>query len=147
MYADFFAPPASKAGKSKRKRGKPNSHNFPPEHDPQNNKPDEDDIQNVISRVHGDLFSDEDDLEEEDDLSDVDPSDPKSRRSTHERRQAKIAEQIRKLEAANVAKRGWQLSGEASASARPMNSYVTCALVYRPYLLTIIQTARGGSRI
>lgn len=110
MYADFFAPPASKVGKSKKKRGRPNPHNFPSADDPQNNKPDEDDIQNVISRVHGDLFSDEDDLASEDDLSDVDPSDPKSRRSTHERRQAKIAEQIRKLEAANVQKRGWQLS-------------------------------------
>lgn len=57
MYADFFLPPATKAGKSKKKRGRPNPHNFPSVNDPQNNKPDEDEIQNVISRVHGDLFS------------------------------------------------------------------------------------------
>ena len=57
MYADFFLPPAAKAGKSKKKRGRPNPHNFPSTNDPQNNKPDEDEIQNVISRVHGDLFS------------------------------------------------------------------------------------------
>ncbi|KAF1970479.1 Mpp10 protein [Bimuria novae-zelandiae CBS 107.79] len=126
MYADFFAPPASKVGKNKKKRGRPNPHNFPPTQD----KPDEDDIQNVISKVHGDLFSDEDDLGTDDDLSDVDPSDPKSRRSTHERRQAKIAEQIRKLEAANVAKRGWQLSGEARAADRPMNSLLEEDLEY-----------------
>lgn len=130
MYADFFAPPASKVGKNKKKRGRPNPHNFPSAEDPQNTKPDEDDIQNVISRVHGDLFSDEDDVGSEDDLSDADPGDPKSRRSTHERRQAKIAEQIRKLEAANVAKRGWQLSGEARASDRPVNSLLEEDLEY-----------------
>jgi U3 small nucleolar RNA-associated protein MPP10 len=75
-----------------------------------------------MARVHRDLFEDDDDVESEGDLSDVDPSDPKSRRSTHERRQAKIAEEIRKLEAANVAKREWQLSGEARAADRPLNS-------------------------
>ncbi|KAJ4357983.1 U3 snoRNP protein [Didymosphaeria variabile] len=130
MYADFFAPPASKVGRNKKKRGRPNPHNFPSADDPQNNKPDEEDIQNVISRVHGDLFSDEDDVGSDHDLSDVDPSDPKSRRSTHERRQAKLAEQIRKLEAANVAKRGWQLSGEARASDRPVNSLLEEDLEY-----------------
>ncbi|KAJ4294629.1 U3 snoRNP protein [Kalmusia sp. IMI 367209] len=131
FYKDFFAPPMTKAGKSKKKRGRVNPHNFPSADHPQNNKPDEDenDIQKVMSRVHGDLFSDEDDLDE-DDLSDLDPSDPKSRRSTHERRQAKIAEQIRKLEAANVAKRGWQLSGEARASDRPQNSLLEEDLEY-----------------
>lgn len=75
-----------------------------------------------MARVHRDLFEDNDDVESDGDLSDVDPSDPKSRRSTHERRQAKLAEEIRKLEAANVAKREWQLSGEARAQDRPLNS-------------------------
>ncbi|KAF2441924.1 Mpp10 protein [Karstenula rhodostoma CBS 690.94] len=130
MYADFFAPPANKVGKNKKKRGRPNPHNFPSAADPQNTKPDEDDIQKVISRVHGDLFSDEDNVASDDDLSDADPSDPKSRRSTHERRQAKLAEQIRKLEAANVAKRGWQLAGEARASDRPVNSLLEEDLEY-----------------
>jgi len=85
MYADFFAPPARKTGKKGKKRGRPNPHNFPPEADSQNNKPSED-IQNVISRVHGDLFSDEDNDDSDDSLSDLDLSDPRSRRSTHERR-------------------------------------------------------------
>jgi U3 small nucleolar RNA-associated protein MPP10 len=122
MYKDFFAPPAQKAGKNKKKRGRPNPHNFPSLADPQNNKPAEEEVEAAMSRVHRDLFEDEDDAESDGDLSDLDPADPQSRRSTHERRQAKIAEQIRKLEAANVAKREWQLSGEARAADRPMNS-------------------------
>ncbi|KAF1955509.1 Mpp10 protein [Byssothecium circinans] len=122
MYKDFFLPPAQKAGKNKKKRGRPNPHNFPSAADPQNNKPDEEEVEATMSRVHRDLFEDGDDAESDGDLSELDPADPMSRRSTHERRQAKIAEQIRKLEAANVAKREWQLSGEARAADRPMNS-------------------------
>ncbi|CAI6338277.1 unnamed protein product [Periconia digitata] len=122
MYKDFFAPPAKKVGKNKKKRGRPNPHNFPSAADPQNNKPDAQEVEAAMSRVQRDLFEDDDEVESDGDLSDLDPSDPMSRRSTHERRQAKIAEQIRKLEAANVAKREWQLSGEARAADRPMNS-------------------------
>ncbi|KAJ4365114.1 U3 snoRNP protein [Neocucurbitaria cava] len=123
MYTDFFAPPAQKAGKNKKKRGRPNPHNFPAKQDEAESKAEEEaDVEGTMARVHRDLFEDDDDVESEGDLSDVDPSDPKSRRSTHERRQAKIAEEIRKLEAANVAKREWQLSGEARAADRPLNS-------------------------
>ncbi|KAL6159087.1 U3 snoRNP protein [Exserohilum turcicum] len=123
MYKDFFAPPAQKAGtnKNKKKRGRPNPHNFP-EKQAEEEEEIEEDVEGTMARVHRDLFEDDDDVESEDDLSDVDPSDPKSRRSTHERRQAKIAEEIRKLEAANVAKRQWQMSGEARAADRPVNS-------------------------
>ncbi|KAF2198733.1 Mpp10 protein [Delitschia confertaspora ATCC 74209] len=133
MYADFFAPPAQKAGKNKnkKKRGRPNPHNFPSRNDPQDNKPAdaEEDIERAMSKVHRDLFEDDDDAESDaGDLSDLDPSDPKSRRSTHERRQAKLAEEIRKLEAANVAKREWQLTGEARAADRPVNSLLEEAL-------------------
>jgi U3 small nucleolar RNA-associated protein MPP10 len=126
MYKDFFAPPAQKAGKSnknKKKKGRPNPHNFPSATDPQNSKPDDDDIERTMSAAQRDLFEDDDDAEESDgNLTDLDPSDPKARRSTHERKQAKLAEEIRKLEAANVAKREWQLSGEARAADRPINS-------------------------
>jgi U3 small nucleolar RNA-associated protein MPP10 len=123
MYKDFFAPPAQKASKNKsgKKRGRPNPHNFP-EKQSQPAEEVEEDVEGTMARVHRDLFEDDDDMESDGDLSDVDPSDPKSRRSTHERRQAKIAEEIRKLEAANVAKREWQLSGEARAADRPLNS-------------------------
>ncbi|KAH6858657.1 Mpp10 protein-domain-containing protein [Alternaria alternata] len=123
MYKGFFAPPAQKASKNKsgKKRGRPNPHNFP-EKQAQPEEEIEEDVEKTIAKVHRDLFEDDDDVESEGDLSDVDPADPKSRRSTHERRQAKIAEEIRKLEAANVAKREWQLSGEARAADRPLNS-------------------------
>jgi len=63
-----------------------------------------------------------DDASGSDALSNLDPSDPKSRRSTHERRQAKVLSEIRKLEAENVAKRSWTMSGEARAADRPLNS-------------------------
>ncbi|KAI8934139.1 hypothetical protein NX059_008894 [Plenodomus lindquistii] len=121
MYADFYAPPAKKVGKNKKKRGRPNPHNFP-EKQAEPEAITEEDVENTMARVHRDLFEDDDDVESDGDLSDLDPSDPKSRRSTHERRQAKLAEEIRKLEAANVAKREWQLSGEARAADRPLNS-------------------------
>jgi U3 small nucleolar RNA-associated protein MPP10 len=121
LYADFFAPPARKVGKNKKKRGRPNPHNFPEKKEGDEEQEDAN-VEGTIARVHRDLFEDDDDAESNGDLSDLDPSDPKSRRSTHERRQAKIAEEIRKLEAANVAKREWQLSGEARAADRPLNS-------------------------
>jgi U3 small nucleolar RNA-associated protein MPP10 len=121
LYADFFAPPAQKAGKNKKKRGRPNPHNFPEKKEGEEAEV-EPDVEGTMAKVHRDLFEDDDDAESNGDLSDLDPSDPKSRRSTHERRQAKIAEEIRKLEAANVSKREWQLSGEARAADRPLNS-------------------------
>ncbi|UPX16785.1 U3 snoRNP protein [Ascochyta rabiei] len=122
MYADFFAPPAQKAGKNKKKRGRPNPHNFPAKTAADEEQEENAEMENAMARVHRDLFEDDDEAESEAALSDVDPSDPKSRKSTHERRQAKLREEIRKLEAANVAKRQWQLSGEARAMDRPLNS-------------------------
>ena len=124
LYGDFFAPPARKA--SKRKRGRPNPHNFPQqsgEYSQQRLEGQEDEIERTMSTVHRDLFNDAlSENESEEALSDADAGDPKSRRSNHERRQAKIAEEIRRLEAANVAKREWTLSGEARAVDRPLNS-------------------------
>lgn len=112
-YKDFFAPPPRKS-----KNGKPRKAvKFQPK------QPDETDVQRAMDDVRRDLFDDESEQEDsEDALSDVSAGDPKSRRSAHERRQAKLAEEIRKLEAASVAKREWTLSGEAAAVDRPMNS-------------------------
>lgn len=117
MYKDFFAPPARKESKRKR-RGRPNPHNFPPDAAQPNNEDMEDQVRATMSRVHRDLFEDDDSAESDGELTDLDSADPKSRQSTYQRRQAKIAEQIRKLEAANVARREWQLSGEASAGTK-----------------------------
>jgi U3 small nucleolar RNA-associated protein MPP10 len=121
MYADFFAPPAGKASK---KQGRPMPHNFPltTGSSREERKVEEDDIERTMAAVHRDIFSDEDVDEENVDNEESDPNDPKSRRSTYERRQAALLSEIRKLEAQNVAKRSWTLSGEARANDRPLNS-------------------------
>ncbi|KAK4150709.1 Mpp10 protein-domain-containing protein [Chaetomidium leptoderma] len=113
-YKDFFAQP--------RKKKKPG--NFKKRQNlPESTKPDDADIERAENDVRRDLF---DDLSErsdsEDALSDVSAGDPRSRRSAHDRRQAKVAEEIRKLEGELVAKRAWTLAGEATAVDRPMNS-------------------------
>lgn len=113
-YKDFFAPPPKKVNKGDnqrkylaRKRQEPN----------------EQDMERAMGDVRRDLFEDLSEASDEDDaLSDVSAGDPKSRRSAHERRQAKLAEEIRRMESELVAKRAWTLSGEASAGSRPMNS-------------------------
>ncbi|KAI8966670.1 Mpp10 protein [Daldinia sp. FL1419] len=113
-YKDFFAPPQRKGARnSKAKKFK----------EPRPAKLDDNDVNRAMADVRRDLFEDESEREDsEDALSDVSAGDPKARRSAHERRQAKLAEEIRKLEAANVAKREWAMSGEAKAVDRPMNS-------------------------
>ncbi|KAI9643130.1 U3 snoRNP protein [Ciborinia camelliae] len=120
LYKDFFEPPPRKIGKGERQakyleRQAKKSKASAPEDD-------EAAMERAMADVRRDLFDDEDDANSEDALSDLDPADPKSRRSAHERRQAKISEEIRRLEAASVAKRDWTLSGEARALDRPMNS-------------------------
>ncbi|KAH0555772.1 hypothetical protein GP486_006282 [Trichoglossum hirsutum] len=121
MYKDFFAPPARKASKRDwnpdLRKSKQDGNGG--EHD------EEREMQRAIEAVRRDLFEDELSAGESDDgdeLESLDPGDPRSRRSAHERRQAKLAEEIRKLEAENVAKRQWTLSGEAQANDRPLNS-------------------------
>ncbi|KAL8804235.1 MAG: hypothetical protein Q9182_002689 [Xanthomendoza sp. 2 TL-2023] len=119
MYADFFAPPPRKGNKSTRMRALPKTQPAS-----SSNLQQEDDIDRTIAAVHRDIF--EDDLSagsnSESANATLDPGDPRSRRSNHQRRQAKLAEEIRRLEAANVAKRDWTMSGEARAADRPINS-------------------------
>ncbi|KAI1306176.1 Mpp10 protein-domain-containing protein [Xylaria venustula] len=114
FYKDFFAPPRRKGGKHSRPHkltsAKPRG-------------PAEEEVERSMADVRRDLFDDESEREDsEDALSDVSAGDPRSRRSSHERRQAKLAEEIRKLEAASVAQKEWTMSGEAKAVERPMNS-------------------------
>ncbi|KAL8711375.1 MAG: hypothetical protein Q9220_004272 [cf. Caloplaca sp. 1 TL-2023] len=119
MYADFFAPPARRATKSTRMRALPKTQ--PPRSSAQ---APEDDINRTIAAVRRDIFEDDNSASEDSAAeADTNPDDPRSsRRSNHERRQAKLVEEIRRLEAASVAKRDWTLSGEARAADRPMNS-------------------------
>ncbi|KAK5127619.1 hypothetical protein LTR85_006959 [Meristemomyces frigidus] len=122
MYADFFAPPAQK--KRKNKKGRPNPHNFPAPAVTGAGEAREEDMERTMAAVHRDLFEDEESggEQEDEETEELDPADPRSRRSAHERRRAALQEEIRKLEAANVAKREWTLSGEARAADRPLNS-------------------------
>ncbi|KAI3326081.1 Mpp10 protein [Xylariaceae sp. AK1471] len=113
-YKDFFAPPRGKGAKQSKLRKFTTTNPVGPA---------EDEVERAMADVRRDLFEDESEREDsEDALSEVDAGDPKSRRSAYERRQAKLAEDIRKLEAANVAKKDWTMMGEATAVARPMNS-------------------------
>lgn len=120
LYKDFFEPPPRKIGRGEREKNYLERQARKPKAQPEE---EEAEMERAISDVRRDLFDEMSENEEsEDALSDVDPADPKSRKSAHERRQAKLAEEIRRLEAASVAKREWTLSGEARAADRPMNS-------------------------
>lgn len=115
-YSDFFAPPSIKTdSKRLREHSSPAVHSAPRTGDIQK------DIEVAMSDVRRDLF-DSDESEEEG--PDVKPDDPKSRQSTHEKVRAKLADEIRRLETANVSKRDWTLSGEAKAPERPLNSLI-----------------------
>ncbi|KAI1173112.1 Mpp10 protein-domain-containing protein [Nemania sp. FL0916] len=114
FYKDFFAPPPRKGAK----RNKPRKFTST-----ELSGPAEEEVERAMADVRRDLFDDESDHgDSEDALSDASAGNPKSRRSAHERRQARLAEEIRKLEAANVAKKDWTMSGEARGIERPMNS-------------------------
>ncbi|KAI0134454.1 U3 small nucleolar ribonucleoprotein mpp10 [Xylariales sp. AK1849] len=114
LYKDFFAPPSKKGSKNRKPRKAKESRTV---------EPDNDDMERAMAGVRRDLFDDESEHDgSEGALSDVSAGDPKSRRSAHERRQAKLAEEIRKLEAANVAEKKWALAGEARAADRPKHS-------------------------
>ncbi|CDM28070.1 hypothetical protein CBS147339_2787 [Penicillium roqueforti] len=115
-YADFFAPPPRKASNKK--------HRALPKTQPDAPEVDESDVKRAIDDVRRDLFDDADagSDEEEDDIDGS--ADPSAPRSTHEKQRARIADEIRRLEAANVAKKEWMYTGEARAVERPINSLI-----------------------
>ena len=135
QYADFFEPPPKRPSKTKRMRALPKTQ--PPPKPTKNGAEVENDIERAISDVRRDLLESEDE-DEEDDPSDASSSrsgNPISKRpskgatatskmSTHEKQRAAIAAEIRRLEAANVSRRDWTLSGEARAADRPLNSLI-----------------------
>lgn len=114
-YADFFAPPPRKATN---KKSRPLPKTQPHEVDI------EKDTDRAMADVRRDLFENEISDEDEEDAS-IDGTGPsQNQRSTHERQRARITDEIRRLEAANVAKKEWMLSGEARAPERPLNSLI-----------------------
>ncbi|KAG5730042.1 U3 small nucleolar ribonucleoprotein mpp10 [Termitomyces sp. T112] len=64
----------------------------------------------AIERLKDDLFADEGDDTDKNDLS------------THEKRMAELREQIAELESENVGPKDWVLMGEAGSRSRPQNS-------------------------
>lgn len=113
-YADFFAPPPRKVS-AKKARSLPKTQ--------PNRLISEEDMDRAMADVRRDLFEDDASVAEVggfDDGSDI----PQGQRSTHEQQRARIADEIRRLEAANVAKKEWMLSGEARGVERPVNSLI-----------------------
>ncbi|RMZ84290.1 hypothetical protein DV738_g735, partial [Chaetothyriales sp. CBS 135597] len=82
------------------------------------------DIQRAMDDVHRDIFASESEGSSDEEHSDEGDGTATKNMSTHEKQRAKIAAEIRRLEAANVAKRDWALSGEARAVDRPVNSLI-----------------------
>ncbi|ODH48211.1 hypothetical protein GX48_05702 [Paracoccidioides brasiliensis] len=116
-YADFFDPPRLKASKGQQQNDTQSK--------PKSPTPQEDieaSIKRVISDVQRDLF--DDDVSDDEDLAGSSTAQKGAAQSTHEKRRAKLTDEIRRLEAANVSKKEWMLSGEAKAPDRPINSLI-----------------------
>ncbi|KAL4917048.1 U3 small nucleolar ribonucleoprotein complex, subunit Mpp10 [Aspergillus aurantiobrunneus] len=111
MYADFFAPPPRKESV---KKPRP-----PPNKQPRGVISDND-VDRAMADVRRDLFDDDASVVD----SEEEPGGTGAQRSTHEKQRARIADEIRRLEAANVAKKEWVVSGEARAAERPINSLI-----------------------
>ncbi len=97
MYNDFFHAPKLQKKKASKARGLAQD--------------DEDGLEAAMGAMKRDLFDQASDTEEE-----------VSKESRHTKRKRELAEEIRQLEEANVAKKQWTLMGEARAADRPMNS-------------------------
>ena len=126
-YEDFFAPPSRRVKHTARRSEVSKTSDVQKAKiKRQKARVGEDDIQRTMEAVRRDLFEDELSAEEEEDSNRGDPTakppDSRGQQSTHERRQAKLADEIRRLELANVAKKEWTLAGEARAADRPINS-------------------------
>ncbi|MCJ1333865.1 U3 snoRNP protein [Thelotrema lepadinum] len=121
-YADFFAAPPRALTKSARRRALPKTQ-----------PPNEQDLQRTIDAVDRDIFSDDELTNPSDDDPDSHPQNPTetTNLSTHERRQAALAAQIRTLEAEAIAKRQWTLTGEVRALDRPVNSLIEESLDFQ----------------
>lgn len=113
-YSDFFEPPPRRATSTKtRPLPKTQPHGAPVETD----------IDRAIADVRRDLLEDDESLDGND-SSDNELAGSKQQHSAHEKQRARIADEIRRLEAANVAKKDWMLAGEARGAERPMNSLI-----------------------
>jgi U3 small nucleolar RNA-associated protein MPP10 len=115
-YADFFAPPPRKAS-NKKARALPKTQ-------PDAVPVDDADVDRAMADVRRDLFDEEEDSADGEDDELDEAGDSNAPKSSHEKQKARIADEIRRLEAANVAKKEWMLAGEARAVQRPVNSLI-----------------------
>ncbi|KAE8376475.1 U3 small nucleolar ribonucleo protein complex, subunit Mpp10 [Aspergillus bertholletiae] len=113
-YSDFFAPPPRKSTTTK---SRPLPKTQP------GTAINSNDIDRAMADVRRDLFEDDASTENVN-ISDDELGESETQKSTHERQRARIADEIRRLEAANVAKKEWMLAGEARAAERPLNSLI-----------------------
>ncbi|WEW57946.1 U3 snoRNP protein [Emydomyces testavorans] len=116
-YDQFFDPPAS-AQLKKESLSKGQSQG------PESDFDLDADIERAMADVHRDLFEDEDSASDDDGTSHQRDKTTDTNPSTHEKARAKITDEIRRLEAANVANKEWTLIGEAKAADRPINSLI-----------------------
>ncbi|RMZ89980.1 hypothetical protein DV736_g2791, partial [Chaetothyriales sp. CBS 134916] len=126
-YADFFEPPPKKLSKTKRMRALPKTQPPKASTGSRNSEIEDDldaDLQRAMDDVHRDIFASESEGSSNEEDSDEADGPATKNMSTHEKQRAKIAAEIRRLEAANVAKRDWTLSGEARAVDRPVDSLI-----------------------
>lgn len=110
QYKDFFDPPPGQGRPSTKKLK--SSKKTPTDID----EDFEQNVERTMAAVHRDLYSDESDVEEEAEEENIPGA------STHEKRKNALTAQIRELEALNVAKRPWAMSGEAGGKDRPVNA-------------------------
>ncbi|EAW10050.1 rRNA-processing protein MPP10 [Aspergillus clavatus NRRL 1] len=112
-YSDFFAPPPRKAIPMKSRPLPKTQPRVAIE---------EVDLDRAIADVRRDLFEDDISMHESD--ASHNGISPNTQHSAHEKQRARIADEIRRLEAANVAKKEWMLAGEARGGERPINSLI-----------------------
>ena len=126
LYKDFFEPPAKRKNKNRDRRSDARNNTkdilAPPKEATIENNFGQDEIERAMSTVQRDLFDDESSAESIQSENSEKNAVAISNLSSHQRRQARLVEQIRRLEAENVAKREWTLTGEAKANERPLNS-------------------------
>ncbi|KAJ7385262.1 u3 small nucleolar ribonucleoprotein MPP10 [Desmophyllum pertusum] len=114
-YADFFDPPDGEPTANK-KSG-------------EESEEDDDDENEADEEMEVDEDAEEEEEIEDDDVAasseddEVDTDEEKSKTTSNfEKKQQKLKQKIEKLEKANLAKKPWQMSGEAGGKIRPINS-------------------------
>ncbi|KAJ6264283.1 U3 small nucleolar RNA-associated protein [Drechslerella dactyloides] len=125
MYSNFFAAPTDPPDTLRQKPGQETDVRPRKDRPAVDSATYEDEFANMIKSMQDDMFKMAPLDEEEDDHheSDSDSWDqPDDLNSSHRKLQARLNDEIRKLEKQNTGSRGWALSGETDSQHRPFNS-------------------------